>query len=467
MFFSMEPRIRKVLFLVILNLALKFIMAKFLENMRILIFSFQTFVAFMQVATSYSMGWIHVKEKRRIWRVQRMTMFSDVALMNAHSEREFVRRLRVNWLTFDWLCGMMAPFLARPQSNSITLQNRVAISLARLGTGNYLTMCGDLYGMSEGMASLVVREFCDVFERHLKPKLIPRFTRDSLQLISRKFEAKHGIPSNMGAIDCSHIAILAPYHDPFSYYNRKGFHSCHLQVIVDTDTLIWDYDFGVAGSVHDFTVFQQSSEGRKILRGDYLEYKIIGDAAYPCRTWNWVPFKGSAVELPPFKQHWNFSQSSTRMCVERALGVLKGRWRIFLRKIEMPLENVGSIVATCVCLHNLCIMHRDFIDEELHLESRDWLQNCRVNRFGKLLHRGVQKIVDYGLSEVGRCSTDVQAVFSRDSMEQEEAFQESSSGDDEAGLRAGTHMHLDMARNLYREQLERDTIMGIETSDSD
>jgi hypothetical protein len=25
--------------------------------------------------------------------------------------------------------------------------------------------------------------------------------------------------------------------------------------IVDTETLIWDFDCGVAGSVHDFTVF--------------------------------------------------------------------------------------------------------------------------------------------------------------------------------------------------------------------
>jgi hypothetical protein len=55
----------------------------------------------------------------------------------------------------------------------------------------------------------------------------------------------------------------------------------------------------------------------------------------------------------------------------------------------MPLENIGSIVATCLCLHNLYIMHRDFIDEDLFLELKDWLQHYRVHRFGKLLHKGV------------------------------------------------------------------------------
>jgi hypothetical protein len=87
-------------------------------------------------------------------------------------------------------------------------------------------------------------------------------------------------------------------------------------------TLIWDFDFMVARSVHDFTIFQKSNEGRKILRCNYQEYKIMDDAAYPCRTRNWMPFKGSAIELPPFKQHWNFSQNSTSMCVKRALGIL-------------------------------------------------------------------------------------------------------------------------------------------------
>jgi hypothetical protein len=257
---------------------------------------------------------------------------------------------------------------------SISLWNIIAISLARLRTSNYLTMHGNLYNMSEGTASIVVREFFEVLEKHLKSKVLPRLNRESLPAIARKFEELHGIPMILGTIDCSHITILASFHDPFSYYNKKGFHSIHLQVIMDSDTLIWDYDWGLAGSCHDFTIFQQSKEGRKFMRGDYGNYKVIGDAAYLCRPWPWVPFKETAEELPPFKAHWNFCQSSTRISVDRALGVLKGHWSILFRKIEMPLKNIGSIVAACACLHNLCIMHKDLVDEELHYYTIQWLE---------------------------------------------------------------------------------------------
>ena len=90
-----------------------------------------------------------------------------------------------------------------------------------------------------------------------------------------------------------------------------------------------------------------------------LPYRLIGDAAYPMRPWFYSPFKGVQDELSKEKAHWNFIQSSTRMVVERAFGCLKGRWRILLKRIDVPLENLPDLVTTCICLHNLCIIHGD------------------------------------------------------------------------------------------------------------
>jgi len=47
------------------------------------------------------------------------------------------------------------------------------------------------------------------------------------------------------------------------------------------------------------------------------------------------------------------------MAVERAFGMLKGRWRILLKKIDMPLRNLPDIVIASLCLHNLCILEND------------------------------------------------------------------------------------------------------------
>ena len=62
------------------------------------------------------------------------------------------------------------------------------------------------------------------------------------------------------------------------------------------------------------------------------------------------------------KQYWNSIQSSTKMAVERAFGMLKGRWRILLKKIDMPLRSIPDMVTACLCLHNLCLIHVDEFD---------------------------------------------------------------------------------------------------------
>ena len=45
----------------------------------------------------------------------------------------------------------------------------------------------------------------------------------TLEDISRNFEALHGIPYIVGAIDGSHIPILAPHEHAADYYYRKDF----------------------------------------------------------------------------------------------------------------------------------------------------------------------------------------------------------------------------------------------------
>jgi len=64
-----------------------------------------------------------------------------------------------------------------------------------------------------------------------------------MKQIAAKFESLHGIPYILGAIDGSHISIIAPSIDCASHYCRKGFYSVLLQVEVDCQCKFWDYDF--------------------------------------------------------------------------------------------------------------------------------------------------------------------------------------------------------------------------------
>ena len=104
--------------------------------------------------------------------------------------------------------------------------------------------CGEIYGIAKSTVSIIVREFYAAVEKHLKPLVIEKQNASSMQRISSEFEALKGIPFVIGAMNGSHIPIIAPNLDPISYYCRKGFYCALLQGVVDNKCRLWDYDFG-------------------------------------------------------------------------------------------------------------------------------------------------------------------------------------------------------------------------------
>ena len=59
------------------------------------------------------------------------------------------------------------------------------------------------------------------------------------------------------------------------------------------------------------------------------------------------------------------SLSSTRVIVERGLGLLKGRWRCLLKRLDNDIEYVSDVILSCVVLHNITQIRGDkYIDYE-------------------------------------------------------------------------------------------------------
>lgn len=82
-----------------------------------------------------------------------------------------------------------------------------------------------------------------------------------------------------------------------------------------------------------------------------------------CKTIHACSFQRLQKEgLTRCKYYWNFIQSSTRMPVERAFGMLKARFRILLKRCDMNLMHVPNMVVSCLTLHNICIVHGDAFD---------------------------------------------------------------------------------------------------------
>ena len=324
--------------------------------------------------------------RRRLWAHDRGLFkpgFFDQNLLGSFNSREFKGRMRMDVSTFEYLCCILAPDLHRRDTNmrlAIPVEVKVAVSISRLATGNSMQCIADLYKIGLSSSQQAVSDFCIAIKKNLLRKFISWPAPATMERYAHEFQDLHQIPYVVGAVDGSHIPIIAPRLHAADYYNCKGFHLLLLQGVVSAKCLFWDFDIGWAGSMHDANLWARTEIGQHCEAGKLSPYCLVGDAAYPCHPWMLAPFKGHKDGLSREEYHWNFVQSSTRMCVERAFGMLKGRWRILLKRIDVHLKNVPDLVATCLVLHNMCIMFGDeFWKQEWLREATDDVHNGLAN----------------------------------------------------------------------------------------
>lgn len=109
-----------------------------------------------------------------------------------------------------------------------------------------------------------------------------------------------------GAIDGSHVPILAPHVSATDYYNRKGFHSIVLQALVNHEYLFTNTYVGWPGSVHDACILSNSEvfdreagtltpNSVKVISGVRVPVVILGDSAYPLLPWLMKPYTGTGL----------------------------------------------------------------------------------------------------------------------------------------------------------------------------
>lgn len=114
---------------------------------------------------------------------------------------------------------------------------------------------------------------------------------------------------------------------------------------------------GSVGSCHDARVLRTYDlwENGPARCGDA---HIIGDAAYPLRNWLLTPYRDNG-HLTPTQRHYNTCLSTTRVTVERAFGVYKGRFRRLQYVDTHKVETAVDLIIVCCILHNICILNED------------------------------------------------------------------------------------------------------------
>lgn len=137
---------------------------------------------------------------------------------------------------------------------------------------------------------------------------------------------------------------------------------------------------GHVGSVHDQRVFRLS-EVQSYL-GDMSKFPqechLVGDQAYKLHENLLVPYRDNG-HLTERQRNYNFSHASARIVIERAFGLLKGRFRSLLTILAIDrVDLIPMHILACCVLHNVCLLKGDEFNIEM-IEDDLEVINCMDN----------------------------------------------------------------------------------------
>uniref|UniRef100_A0A8C4Q618 DDE Tnp4 domain-containing protein n=1 Tax=Eptatretus burgeri TaxID=7764 RepID=A0A8C4Q618_EPTBU len=176
--------------------------------------------------------------------------------------------------------------------------------------------------------------------------------------ISKEFEKFPGV---VGCVDGTYIPMTGKSGAKRDLYIcRKGFPAMHAQVVCDGNLKILDIITGYPGSVNDASVFQNSAL-YQALQSLPMQYHLLGDSAYTLEHFLMTPYKDNG-SLSDTQKMYNFMHSSVRCCVERCIGLLKGKFRRLKNYECRGDELMCKTIIGCATLHNF-ILKREEVDE--------------------------------------------------------------------------------------------------------
>ena len=316
---------------------------------------------------------------RTVWAKERSSFWWEYIVNNTFTSHDWITNFRMSRATFMYVCNHLRPLITKKETvmrKSISAEKRLAITLYYLATNSDFRTVGHLFGVSKSSVCLIVQEVCATIVDVLLPKHLSFPSGDALRAVISGFHENHKFPQCVGAVDGCHIPIVSPPDCAADYYNRKGFHSVLLQGTVNHLGLFTDIYVGWPGRVHDARVFSNSILFKKGEQGTLLPnwtatisnvnvpLVLLGDPAYPLLPWLMKAFANNG-QLSPQQRNFNYRLSNARVVVEHAYGRLKGRWRCLLKRNDITVENVPTLVATCCVLHNICESNGDAFDDSL------------------------------------------------------------------------------------------------------
>ncbi|KAA0044938.1 retrotransposon protein [Cucumis melo var. makuwa] len=217
----------------------------------------------------------------------------------------------------------------------------------------------------------MVAVFLHVLAHDVKNRVIQREFVRSGETVSRHFNIvllvvlrlyeeliKRPVPNCLGALDGTYIKVNVPAGDRPTFKTRKR--------EIATNVL------GVCDMKGDFVYVLAGWEGSAVCCGSYV-MRFHEKMDYKCQRGFLAPYRGQRYHLQEWrgaanaptnaKEYFNMKHSSARNVIERAFGVLKGRWAILRGKSYYPLQVQCRTNLACALLHNLINREMTYCDD--------------------------------------------------------------------------------------------------------
>jgi hypothetical protein len=277
-------------------------------------------------------------------------------------ERRFIELFRLNKNLARELINMLEPYINHPTRNhGISVEIAVLTALRFYATGSYQRCLGQDFNFALSQTSVhrCIHMVTSAIDERLSPQFItfPN-TRDERQQIKVSFMERFGFPGVIGAIDCTHVAILKPNVEEHNFINRKVYHSLNVQAVCSDNLVITNLFANYGGSTHDAFIWRNSRLQKYLqdIHGNNQQHCwLLGDSGYPLQPYLLTPIHDPPPNSP--EAAYNVAHKAARSTIETCFGRLKMRFRCILKErvaMYSPIF-VASLITTCATLHNLCI----------------------------------------------------------------------------------------------------------------
>ncbi|XP_050312544.1 uncharacterized protein LOC126747785 [Anthonomus grandis grandis] len=282
----------------------------------------------------------------------------EFVLQKELSEEKYKNYYRVTRAQFAEIHGFIKEDIEAEGCNAskpIGTEEKLAVFLRYIASGNCFKSMGYSYRMSDRTVSNIVNEVAGAIWKRMQPLCMPQGTAEHWTSIAHGFEERWQFPHCIGAIDGKHALIKKPSLSGSSFFNYKKIFSIVLMAIVDYKFIT--IDVGSMGRFSDGNIFGSSVLAKKLKNNtlnippaslipiidDPMPYVFVGDEAFPLCENLMRPYPKRSVMDNYENKVLNYRLSRARQTVECSFGILASRFRVFRSPFECKLDSVVKV----------------------------------------------------------------------------------------------------------------------------